>query len=448
MAISDTQKVDYLWKKIGYGAAKTDTNANKKAPNEAIASPLIVRGDTIWSESDQIPGTIPTSSGDYVTVYSDALSTTIECDEDVTASTRRTWKTGLTNWIPPQFGSTYQVKVYVDDTSQSDPQTGGTQLFATGSGNDDEWYFDYSAGVLNFIGTNLPSSVTSGKSIYIVGARYTGSTGVAASGTSEETTALINDRMQVANTVLLVNDRMQVANTTLLVNDRLQVANAEALYVSLSGDTMTGDLSFGDNNKAIFGAGSDLEIYHNGSSDSYILADSSNLTILGSSYFGIGTGNLTYPTVLIDSSSPSAGEISCNLYYSYLGTESKKLETTSTGIEVSGTVKSDGGTKSDLDTPTVGTTTTLDFDKCNFILTLDQNTTFAVSNVSTNIGKTGTIVIKQDGTGGYSFTIPSEFKTPNGDTISQVTTQNSVNAINYFIVDANTILINYLGDFQ
>ena len=36
MTISDTQKVDYLWKKLGYGKAKTDTNANKKAPNEAI----------------------------------------------------------------------------------------------------------------------------------------------------------------------------------------------------------------------------------------------------------------------------------------------------------------------------------------------------------------------------------------------------------------------------
>ena len=34
--------------------------------------------------------------------------------------------------------------------------------------------------------------------------------------------------------------------------------------VDLAGDTMTGDLSFGDNNKAIFGAGSDLQIYHSG----------------------------------------------------------------------------------------------------------------------------------------------------------------------------------------
>jgi hypothetical protein len=40
MAISDTQKIDYLWKKIGYAATKTDTAANKDATNEEIASPL------------------------------------------------------------------------------------------------------------------------------------------------------------------------------------------------------------------------------------------------------------------------------------------------------------------------------------------------------------------------------------------------------------------------
>ena len=34
MAISDSQKIDLLWKKVGFGKTKTDTNANKKAPNE------------------------------------------------------------------------------------------------------------------------------------------------------------------------------------------------------------------------------------------------------------------------------------------------------------------------------------------------------------------------------------------------------------------------------
>ena len=44
MAIQDTQKVDYLWKKLGYGRSKTDVNSVKAATNESIASPLLVLG--------------------------------------------------------------------------------------------------------------------------------------------------------------------------------------------------------------------------------------------------------------------------------------------------------------------------------------------------------------------------------------------------------------------
>ena len=61
MAISDTQKVDFLWKKIAFAKAKTDTNANKKA-NEANPSPLLIRGDKIWRESSSINATIPAVS--------------------------------------------------------------------------------------------------------------------------------------------------------------------------------------------------------------------------------------------------------------------------------------------------------------------------------------------------------------------------------------------------
>ena len=177
MAISDTKKVDYLWKKIGYGATKTDTNANKKAPNEAIASPLLLNGKNTWNRADQIPTVQPGSSSGVVTVY--PTSGPIECTEDITATANRTWKTGQTDWIPPEFGSTYQAKVYVHTASDAAGASGGTQLFATGSGNDDEWFFDYQSGVLHFIGANLPNGVDfTGKSVYIAGSRYTGQKGL------------------------------------------------------------------------------------------------------------------------------------------------------------------------------------------------------------------------------------------------------------------------------
>jgi hypothetical protein len=177
MAITDAKKVDYLWKKIGYGATKTDTNANKLAPNEAIASPLLLRGDRTWNQANLIPAVLPGSSTGVVTVY--PTSNPNETTEDLTATAKRTWKTGLTDWIPPEFGSTYQAKVYIHTSGDAAGATGGIQVFATGSGNNDEWFFDYQSGVLHFIGANLPNGVDfTGKSVYISGGRYTGTIGL------------------------------------------------------------------------------------------------------------------------------------------------------------------------------------------------------------------------------------------------------------------------------
>ena len=184
MALADSTKVDFLWKKLGFGVTKTDTPANKEAFNESIPSPLLLRGDKVWQQSADIPAVIPSANTAVVAVYKDgsgSFASTVECTEDITASDNRTWKTNITDWIPTEFGSTYLVKVYVANVGVSDPQSVGTQLFQAGSGNDDEWFFDYSSGVLNFNGANIPSQITTGitgKSVYISGARYIGEFGV------------------------------------------------------------------------------------------------------------------------------------------------------------------------------------------------------------------------------------------------------------------------------
>jgi hypothetical protein len=111
-------------------------------------------------------------------------------------------------------------------------------------------------------------------------------------------------------------------------------------FVRITGDTMTGDLSFGANDKAIFGANSDLQIFHN-ETESFIR--------------DVGTGGLK-----IDSNGPditlrvNATETaivansngSVDLYYN----NAEKLATTTTGIDVTGTVVADSlnvGTTSD-----------------------------------------------------------------------------------------------------
>jgi hypothetical protein len=181
MAISDSQKVDYLWKKIGYSATKSDNV--KQGFEEAIPSPLQIRGDKVMTDSGSIPGIIPGANTSILTVYTTSLP--YECTVDgTTATPNRTWKTSLTDWISPEFGSTYQVKVWVNlSSSAGNASTAGTSLSAGGSGNNDEWFFDYQAGLLHFIGTNLPNGVSfTGKSVYISGARYTGGFGVSAPG--------------------------------------------------------------------------------------------------------------------------------------------------------------------------------------------------------------------------------------------------------------------------
>ena len=200
MAINESQKVDWLWKKLGYGVAKTDINSVKAATNESIASPLLIRGDNIWQDASQIPATKPSSSSTIVEIYDDSGNgtATIETTADATATPNRTWKTNLTDWVPVEFGSTYLVKVYLDNASAAAPQTTGTQLFAAGSGNNDEWYFDYQSGVLNFIGDNLPSGI-SGKKIYVVGARFVGNKGTNLSSANIGNFTFNNNTMGVSN---------------------------------------------------------------------------------------------------------------------------------------------------------------------------------------------------------------------------------------------------------
>lgn len=183
-AFNDSQKLDYLWKKVGYGVAKTAEPTEKQAFNEAIPSPLLYRGDLIWTDSGDIPATPPSVTTSIVQVYKDGVgswSPAVECTEDLTAPDNQTWKTNLTGWIPTQFGDAYLVKVYVANSGVNNPQTVGTQLYQAGSGNDDTWFFDYQAGVLNFNGANIPSQIATGvtgKSVYIVGFRYVGTIGV------------------------------------------------------------------------------------------------------------------------------------------------------------------------------------------------------------------------------------------------------------------------------
>ena len=174
MAVSLAQYVDLLVKKL-YGVAKTDDAANKSPSNESIPSPPLLRGDIVWTQSDQIANTAQVISG----ITQSYLGTgTIQCSPDTTTvpigGIYPTWLTGLTNWIPQEFGSTWPVKVYVDTTGAANAQATGTQIFSPGIAGVGEFFFDTQAGLLNFIGDTIPTTLTAGKSIFIAGYRYVG----------------------------------------------------------------------------------------------------------------------------------------------------------------------------------------------------------------------------------------------------------------------------------
>lgn len=241
MAITDTQKVDYLWKKIGYGRAKTDINSIKNATNESISSPLFLRGDQVWSQASLIPSTIPGSNTQVVTLY--PTTNPVECSVDITSSTNRTWKTDITDWIPPEIGSTYLVKVYLHTPGQSGTAaSSGTQIFGAGSGNDDEWFFDYQSGTLNFIGTNLPSGI-SGKSVYISGAVYSGIKGVAVPGAGASFTFLDVTGISTFAGGIDVNGSAEIKNIRIGVaaSNEIDTSSGDLILDSATGHTLIDD---------------------------------------------------------------------------------------------------------------------------------------------------------------------------------------------------------------
>ena len=227
MAASQEQKVDFLLKKIGYVASKTgiaedesSLTGTKKAPfGEAIPSPLVVPATNIWSDSSLIPATPPGSTGATVQVYL-AGTSGHRMTADSTISGNRTFIAYSTynnsstailgDWIDTSFGADYIVKVY-----KGDPNSGGVQLSAAGSGSNDTWFFDYSSGVLNFNGTSVPSGVTS-SNIYIVGYRYVGGKGAQpTSGFSTFTSLNVTGitTLATAQVTDLTNDRVVIAGT-------------------------------------------------------------------------------------------------------------------------------------------------------------------------------------------------------------------------------------------
>ena len=138
---------------------------------------------------------------------------------------------------------------------------------------------------------------------------------------------------------------LRINNTA---NDKSYITGTDGAEISLyhngsgklattaTGVAVTGNATFADNGKAIFGAGSDLQIYHDG----------------GSSWISdVGAGNLKISSdgagvFLQKGATEFMGEFltdgAVRLYYD----NAAKFETTATGVDVTGTMTTDGVTSS------------------------------------------------------------------------------------------------------
>jgi hypothetical protein len=141
------------------------------------------------------------------------------------------------------------------------------------------------------------------------------------------------------------------------------------------------DITFADSSKAIFGAGSDLQIYHDGSGSFISDQGAGPLTILTSGFNVINPGNTE---TLIDAVENGAVQ----LYYD----NAAKLATTATGIDVTGTVTADNAE--------IGT---LGASDANAIIDLTGDTTYTDFGfrIIRNSGANGRTDLRHRGTGDF-----------------------------------------------
>ena len=145
---------------------------------------------------------------------------------------------------------------------------------------------------------------------------------------------------------------------------------SETITPTLAGGTLTGDLNFGDSDKAVFGAGSDLQIYHSpGDGHSRIVESGPGRLYINASQINLHNADETENLI------KAVADGAVTLYHN----GSVKLETSSTGATVTGNLAVTG----DLDiTGNVNSASVTDLDVTDKTITLGAGQTEALSGGS------------------------------------------------------------------
>ena len=241
------------------------------------------------------------------------------------------------------FNTDGAAELYFDNSKKFETQNGGaavtgglnvsgnialpdSSIFIAGTGDDLQIYHDGSNSYISDTGTGVLIL----KSNFISVDTETG-----------ETMATFDDNGAVS---LYFDNSIKLAT----INGGISVTGG----VNTTGaSSFNGDIFFGDNNKTIFGAGGDLQIFHNGT-NSVIDNNTGVLTIET-------TSNLEFNVQSNFRVLTKGGSENCiqgitdgavELYFD----NSKKFETTSGGIHITGSVACSGGSSNNLSLPDDG----------------------------------------------------------------------------------------------
>ena len=149
-----------------------------------------------------------------------------------------------------------------------------------------------------------------------------------------DTTRLATTAFTQAAITALVGSVPATLNTLAELGDALgddpnfasSTSNLIGTKLPLAGGALTGDVTFGDNNKAIFGAGSDLKIYHTGTDSIIQEAVNNRRFLIGGDEIVIRKGDLS------EDMAKFIADGAVELYHNTV----KTFETTSAGVTVTG----------------------------------------------------------------------------------------------------------------
>tara|TARA_R110001592_G_scaffold310986_2_gene585682 strand:+ start:211 stop:1302 length:1092 start_codon:yes stop_codon:yes gene_type:complete len=203
----------------------------------------------------------------------------------------------------------------------------------------------------------------------------------------------------------------------------------DSTKLPLAGGTMTGNTIHTDSSKDIYGTDSDLEMYHSGS-HAYITNTTGDLIISDAG------GDITIQAKTGENSIVARDDGGVELYHN----DVKKIETTAEGITVTGTAKATTNT----DTSNTGNVA-LNFEaNQNFVLTLTGNVTLtnpSFAGASWQVGQSGFIVFKQDGTGSRTVALGTDYETAGGAGLTLSSTASASDVVPYIIATTNRILL-------